>query len=283
MFRSDVPQNAASCSHNGEIEVLGKDNTTNDQEPGTFRRLVSETAMRDFQLKVLPIIMLMRRYHQHEVFGLENVPSRGPVIFACNHSLATYDMMLLMAAVYLKSHRIPRALIDRAFYKVPGLGEMMELMGCIIGSHQNAHDLLKQGNTLYIAPGGMRESLRPSSERYQIKWNQRKGFARLAIETGSPVILSACPKADDIFTVYENVLTKWVYKNFKLPVFVARGVGPTVVPKPVKLTHYLSKAIHPPKKASDPAAFKRQVYNFHRRLLRQMNKMIETSLVNSEL
>lgn len=278
MFTFSEPQNAASSTHHGELEDLSK---RKEQKSYDFQQFASEAAMKDFQLKVLPLIMLIRRYHQHEVFGLENVPSRGPVIFACNHSLATYDMMLLMAAVYLKCHRIPRALIDRAFYKVPGLGELMELMGCIIGSHKNAHDLLNQGNTLYIAPGGMRESLRPSSERYQIKWNQRKGFARLAIETGSPVILSACPRADDIFTVYDNVLTKWVYKNFKLPVFLARGVGPTVLPKPVKLVHYLSKPIYPPKKASDPAAFKRQVYNFHRRLLRQMSKIMENSLVNT--
>lgn len=213
---------------------------------------------------------------------MENIPATGPVIVACNHSLATYDMPLLMAAVYERFRRFPRALIDRAFYRIPGLGHLMEGLGCILGKNENAKTLLQNGEILYIAPGGMRESLRPSSERYQILWNRRRGFARLAIETGAPVVLAACPRADDIYTVYEFPLTKWVYKNFRMPLFLAHGLGPTPLPKPIKLDHYLSKPIYPPKKNDDPAAFKRQVYNFHRRLTRHMNNMIHEGLVASE-
>lgn len=236
----------------------------------------------EFQLKLLPIFLGLRLYHRHEVHGIENIPAHGPVIVACTHSLATYDIPLLMAAVYEKFQRFPRALIDRAFYRVPGLGSLMEALGCIIGKQEHAQSLLQNGEILYIAPGGMRESLRPSTQRYQILWNRRKGFARLAIETGAPVVLAACPRADDIYTVYETPITKWVYRNFKMPIFIARGVGPTTLPKPIKLDHYLSKPIYPPKKKDDPAAFKRQVYNFHRRLMRHMNQMIHEGLVSSD-
>jgi 1-acyl-sn-glycerol-3-phosphate acyltransferase len=233
----------------------------------------------EFAIKILPLIHVLRMYHSHEVFGLDNIPTKGPAIIATNHSLATYDIMLLMAAVYLHNGRIPRSLIDRAFYVVPGLGELMERLGCIIGNPDNASTLLENGELLYLAPGGMNESLRPSTERYQVKWNRRKGFARLAIETQSPVILAACPHADDIFKVYENSLTKWFYSQFRLPFFVARGVGPTLIPRPVKLEHFLSKPIYPPKMASDPAAVKRQVYNFHKKLTQKMQEMIAQSVV----
>ncbi|RZA21808.1 MAG: acyltransferase family protein [Proteobacteria bacterium] len=233
----------------------------------------------EFAIKMLPLMGAIRAYHQHEVHGMDNIPAKGPVIVASNHSLATYDMMMLMTAVYLSYGRMPRSLIDRAFYVVPGLGELMERMGCIIGSPDNAVSLLENGEILYLAPGGMRESLRSSNERYQIKWNRRKGFARLAIETGSPVVLAACPHADDIFKVYDNKFTKWVYQQFRLPFFVARGVGPTLIPRPVKIEHFLSKPIYPPKMASDPAALKRQVYNFHRKLTRKMTEMLAQSVV----
>lgn len=233
----------------------------------------------EFAVKLLPLMGAIRAYHQHEVHGLENVPLKGPAIIASNHSLATYDMLLLMTAVYLSHGRIPRSLIDRAFYVVPGLGELMERLGCIVGNPDNAVTLLENGELLYLAPGGMRESLRSSNERYQVKWNRRKGFARLAIETGSPVILAACPHADDIFKVYDNTFTKWIYQQFRLPFFVARGVGPTMIPRPVKLEHFLSKPIYPPKMASDPAALKRQVYNFHKKLTLKMTEMLQQSVV----
>ncbi len=233
----------------------------------------------ELTIKLLPIIEALRAYHQHEVHGLDNIPTRGPAIVATNHSLATYDIALLMAAVYLHNGRVPRSLIDRAFYVFPGLGELMERLGCIVGNPDNASTLLENGEIIYLAPGGMQESLRPSSEAYRVYWEKRKGFAKLAIETGAPVILAACPRADDIFKVYENTLTKWVYEKFKLPFFLARGLGPTVVPRPVRLTHYLSPPMYPPKKAEDPAAFKRQIYNFHRRLNQKMSTMLSQGLI----
>ncbi|MBC7658599.1 MAG: acyltransferase family protein [Chitinophagaceae bacterium] len=233
----------------------------------------------EFAIKFLPLVGALRAYHSHEVYGMDSIPSHGPAIIATNHSLATYDIMLLMAAVYLHSGRMPRSLIDRAFYVVPGLGELMERLGCTIGNPDNAHALLENGELLYLAPGGMRESLRPSTERYQVRWNRRKGFARLAIETQTPVILAACPHADDIFKVYDNALTKWIYQQFRMPFIVARGVGPTMIPRPVKLEHFLSKPFYPPKMSEDPAVVKRQVYNFHKKLTQKMTEMIAQSVV----
>ena len=49
------------------------------------------------------------------------------------------------------------------------------------------------------------------------------GFARLAIETQTPIILAMCPKADDIYDVYSNSLTAWAYQKYRIPVFFARG------------------------------------------------------------
>ncbi len=233
----------------------------------------------EFTLKLRPFLQMVRAYHRHETHGLQHIPGSGPAIIATNHSLATYDMLLLMLSVYEHSGRMPRSLIDRAFYVMPGLGELMERLGCIVGSQHNAASLLKNGELLYLAPGGMQESLRPSTERYRIYWNRRKGFARLAVETGTPVILAACPRADDIYKVYDSNMTRWIYRRFRLPFFMARGLGPTAIPRPVKLEHFLSAPMYPPPAATDPAALKRQVYNFHRRLMNRMNAMLSEGLV----
>ena len=61
-----------------------------------------------------------------------------------------------------------------------------------------------------------------------------------------PLILCACPAADDIYRVRASRLTDVVYKRFKAPLPLARGVGPTLFPRRVRLTHHIAEPIHPP-------------------------------------
>ncbi len=189
---------------------------------------------------ILPILRGLRLYHRHSVYGLGYVPTQGAALIACTHSLATYDMLMLMAAVFEHNGRFPRALIDRLFYKFPRIGNLMEGLGCVVGCPENAKSILSNGEMLYVAPGGMEESLRSSQAKYQIRWQKRKGFARLSIEAGVPVILAACPAADDIYEVKESPVTRWAYDRFRIPLFFARGLGPTPIPRPQRLAHYLS-------------------------------------------
>ena len=128
----------------------------------------------------------------------------------------------------------------------------------------------------------MREALKPSSQKNQLLWDSRKGFVRLAIETQTPIVLAACPEADDIFTVYENRLTKWVYKKFRLPVLIIRGIGPTLIPRPVSLTHYLSEPLQPPKvDLNDSKAVNRAVEEWHSVVKSRMASMLEEYAAHS--
>ena len=239
----------------------------------TFKDIPLNT---DYLLRLAPVVAGMRAYHHHSTIGMDHIPAGG-VIIAANHSLASYDIALLMANIYDYTNRIPRALIDRLFFKVPGLGSVMEALGSREGNRDNAVKMLNDGEMLVIAPGGMREALRPSSEKYRIIWEKRKGFAKLAVETGVPVILAACPGADDLYDVAPSHITAWAYKTFKVPLFFARGVGLSPIPKPVKLTHYLSEPIMPPVKSEDSAEFSKQVDEFHQRLIERMDRLMADS------
>lgn len=171
--------------------------------------------------KIIPALQALRMYHRHSVVGMDNLPKEGRTLVIVNHSLATYDIILLMTAVYLETGRLPRPLIDRLFFKVPFAGELAEFLGSMQGSQENAELLLNQDELITVAPGGMREALRPSTERYQIRWDHRIGFCKLAMRTGTPIVLAACPKADDLYDIYPNRLTKWIYQNHKIPFFLA--------------------------------------------------------------
>ena len=128
---------------------------------------MSATLNTEALLKVVPILAGLRAYHDHSVVGTEYLPEKTAAIIAVNHSLASYDIALLMAGIYEHVSRIPRSLIDRLFYKVPGMGSLMESLGSLEGNHDNAVEMLKHGELLILAPGGMREALRPSTEKYK--------------------------------------------------------------------------------------------------------------------
>jgi hypothetical protein len=56
-----------------------------------------------------------------------------------------------------------------------------------------------------------------------------------------------------VYTLYENPLTTFAYRQWKLPFPIMRGVGPTLIPRPVKLTTYISPSFMPPPIAGDQA------------------------------
>lgn len=201
-----------------------------------------------------PVLGALRRYHAHDVIGLNNIPSEGAALLAVHHSLATYDAFLFGQTLIRETGRTITGLGDNKLFAVPGVRRLATSSGIVRASPENGRMMLDEAHLLAVAPGGMREALRPSTERKHVLWDKRKGFVRLAIQTGSPIIPVACPSADFMYTVYENRLTKLAYKKLKLPVPLARGMGPTLVPRPVKLTTYVGEPIAIPEGATDDSA-----------------------------
>ncbi len=197
------------------------------------------------------VLRPLQRYHRHRVTGLENIPATGPVLLVVHHSLATYDAFMFGLALVEATGRTIRGLGDDMIFKTPGVSDMMRAIGVVPASPAAGMEVLAAGELLGVAPGGMWESLRPSTQRYQTRWETRTGFARLALRAGATVVAVACPRADELYTVYPSRLTDLVYKRLKAPLPIARGLGPTALPRPVQLTHYVSPPIHPP--AHDPA------------------------------
>ena len=150
------------------------------------------------------------------------MPTEGGVLVVLQH-FATYDGFLPALDIYEERGRIPAGLGDDLIFKVPGLGRLARSTHIYPASHGNAVKLLAAGRLVYVAPGGMREALRPSDEKHAIRWANRKGFIRLSIRTGAPIVLGACRGADDIFTVYRSRLTDLAYRRLKLPLAAVRG------------------------------------------------------------
>ncbi len=218
------------------------------------------------------ILRRVARYHHHRIEGLEHIPASGPALIVVNHSLATYDSGLLAAAVRAQLGRNIRLLGDRYMFRIPVFRDLAQAYGFVEGSQQNAEKLLNNGELVLVAPGGMREALRPSSRKYQLDIGDRKGFVRLAVRTGAPIILSACPAADDIYHVIPSPVTDWVYNRHRLAAPLAVGVLGTPVPRPAKLVHYLDPPLAPPVHGTDVDP--EQIDAFHARLEARLQAML---------
>ena len=224
--------------------------------------------MRFFERVLEPL----ERYHRFEVKGMQHIPREGGALLCVSHSLATYDGFLYGGAVYRETGRLPAALGDDMIFKTPWLGKHAWDAGIRPASPTAGQELLEQGYLLFLAPGGMRESLRPARERYRVLWDRRRGFVKLALRTGSPLVLAACPAADEIFTVRASRVTDFVYRKLKAPLPVFRGLGPTLIPRPVKLTMYVAPPIQMP--THEPEREDQQVADLHATALRVMAELM---------
>lgn len=214
-------------------------------------------------------------YHRHKTVGGENIPMQGRALLVFNHSFITYDISILVASIRRLTGRTVMGLGDDLWFKVPVIRDILAQTGTVKASPEMAEKLLENEHLVLVAPGGMREALKPSSQRNQLHWDSRKGFVRLAVKMQSPVILCACPAADDIYTVYDNALTKFFYKHTKRPVALIRGLGLSIIPRPVKLIHYISEPQQPPTvDMNDPEAFSAAVEQWHAELTDKMQQML---------
>ncbi len=219
----------------------------------------------------------LSNYHNHKVIGIEKLPNEGPCLLALNHSLITYDIGVFQYKVYKQTGIFPRGFADNIFFKIPAIGKIAGKSGAVPGRHHVGEYLLgEKKDMVLVAPGGMRESLRPIEEIYQIKWDNRKGFVRLALKTQSPIILAACPAADDLYEVSESKLTKLIYKKLKLPFPVIKSKGKGLLPKKIDLTHYVSGPHFPPVvDVDDKEVFGKVVDDWHAFLVAEMKELMK--------
>jgi 1-acyl-sn-glycerol-3-phosphate acyltransferase len=120
-----------------------------------------------------------------EYYGVENVPPTGAVIIAGNHP-SYLDPVLVILPV----NRTIRFMAWDALFRIPVLGWFIRALGAFPvdirkgrgeSAYQEAKRILESGQALGIFPEGQRSEHGPMGEL-------KTGTARLAIETGAPIV-----------------------------------------------------------------------------------------------
>ncbi|GAA1922594.1 1-acyl-sn-glycerol-3-phosphate acyltransferase [Nocardioides marmoribigeumensis] len=146
----------------------------------------------DFMRELLPgLWLLVSAWYRPDIRGLENIPREGPVLVVGNHSGGTSSpevfISQLAISTYFGVERQHFQLAHRMVLNSP-LGWMLRRFGTIEADHGNAEQALDAGAVVTVFPGGDYEVFRPSWQSGRIDMGGRKGFLRLALAKGVPVV-----------------------------------------------------------------------------------------------
>lgn len=135
--------------------------------------------------------LLSTLWYRAEVRGLGNIPEDGPVLLVGNHTggnVSPETMVFTLAfSTYFGVERRFYQLAHNLVPSMPGLG-FLRKYGTVAASPDNARKALDAGAAVLVFPGGDYEVHRPTWEGNRVDFGGRKGFIRLALDRGVPIV-----------------------------------------------------------------------------------------------
>ncbi|MDR3663074.1 MAG: lysophospholipid acyltransferase family protein [Mycobacterium sp.] len=190
-----------------------------------------------------PLIDLYRPY----VAGLHRLPRDGRFLLVGNHTAFGFAEVLLVPYYTRRELGVRvRPLAERALGQMTGFGgDLVAAYGGVVGHPDTARELMRHNETVLVFPGGGREMPKFKGEEYQLQWQGRAGFARVAIENGYPIVPVGLVGSDDVYrSVVERdsmlgQLSQSVAERLSgrsdMAMPLVRGVGPTLFPRPQRM------------------------------------------------
>ncbi|MET0704563.1 MAG: lysophospholipid acyltransferase family protein [Mycobacterium sp.] len=192
-----------------------------------------------------------RRLINPKVYGAENLPQRGALLVGNHTLLGLIDAPLLCAELWERGVPV-RILGNHAHFKLPRWRGLLMSAGVVPGTPATAEALMRQGETLLVFPGGGREVAKRKGEKYQLLWENRLGFARLAVKHNYPIVPFATVGAEDGLDILVNndhrmlAPARRLFKKMSgspdlFP--IVRGMGPTPIPRPERQYYWFGEPI----------------------------------------
>jgi 1-acyl-sn-glycerol-3-phosphate acyltransferase len=202
-----------------------------------------------------------RSYFPLEIDGLHHLPD-PPVLLVSNHSGGTTipDVWGLVVAWYrhFGVERPIHPMAHEIILSIDATRRYFGARGVVDANRETALRVLADWKRdLLVMPGGDLDTWRPHKDRYKVRFGGRKGYARLALETGVPIVPIAHAGAHDtLFVVTDgrrlaerlrlpNLVRSSIFPiHFSLPWGLAIGPWPHI-PVPAKLRYRIGRPIDP--------------------------------------
>jgi 1-acyl-sn-glycerol-3-phosphate acyltransferase len=192
--------------------------------------------------KVFPhfIMELMKKYFRLEIVGLENIPTKGPVIIAPNHSgYSGFDAMILSYILQQNTKRIPRVMTHHLWFLTETTSLPAAKLGFTEATYENGINLLKKNNLVVLFPEGEHGNFKPTSKRYQLQ-EFKRGFIRMAIETNAQIVPTIILGAEETHINLQQLKFTKFLRGLVLPLPL------NVIPLPAKWKIVFEKPVHLP-------------------------------------
>jgi 1-acyl-sn-glycerol-3-phosphate acyltransferase len=209
-------------------------------------------------VKMLPVWeWLYRYYFRVTTDGWENIPSTGQFLFVGTHNggMAAPDMSMMMYDWFTRfgTERVVYGLMHpKALLLSPPISQLAVKVGAVVAHPKLALEAFQRNASVLVYPGGIQDVFRPFYRRDKIEFANRKGFIKLALRQGVPIIPLISKGAHDTLFVlgdcYEQAkqLNSWGMPWFMdidpevLPIYLGLpwgiGVGPLLnIPLPVPI------------------------------------------------
>ncbi len=195
----------------------------------------------------------LARYFRPEYRGFEVYRRPGGLLTVSNHGLFALESAALSVGVWDAARRPLRGLGDHVLYATLPQRRALGRLGGVDGTPENAQLLLSRGELCWACPGGAREALAASEDRYRLFWGGHVGFVKAALRAQAPIVPLAVVGSEELYRqlldadgVRATLFGKWVSRalgdKYVTPLYL--GLGP--LPLPVKLYFLAGAAIDPP-------------------------------------
>ena len=175
-----------------------------------------------------------------------------------------------------------------ALMAIPGFGRYFRAMGVLPAAPDAIATALAEGRDVALWPGGEVDSLRPWSERDRANLAGRKGFVKMAIRAGVPIVPIATVGGADAMPVLirGDRLSKALrldrllrLKVFPLAISLPWGIAPAALPQlplPAKIRTRFMPAVevdHDPARVEDDEYIERKYHEVEDSIQRGMNAL----------
>jgi 1-acyl-sn-glycerol-3-phosphate acyltransferase len=230
--------------------------------------------LEEFWFKSLPrwSLELLRKYFNLECKGEENIPLDGPAIIISNHSgFAGFDALMLANEIRRASRRNPKIMTHSLWFSLPILKNFSPNVGFVEAKMDAAQKILEQKNILLMFPEGEEGNFKPSKKKYRLQ-NFRRGFLRLALKTGAPIIPAVVLGAEESnFTLSQ---LRHLKKYFGIPIPLPLNL----IPFPVKWTMKFLPPIDLKKEFPENSEDPEELSKLARKIKHQLQEVIFNEL-----
>jgi 1-acyl-sn-glycerol-3-phosphate acyltransferase len=133
-----------------------------------------------------------KHYFRVKVHGVENMPSDTPVLLVGNHSGGLMPLDALFAINEIRDHQgeetVVHPLVHDFAYIAPRVARSARRMGILRADPSSAADALAAGRHVLVYPGGDEDAFRTFADRNRVVLAGRKGFIKLAMASGVPIV-----------------------------------------------------------------------------------------------